>query len=332
MKGIRDKLLISIVLIVSVVVFGTLGYMVIEGWNFRDSLFMTFITITTVGYQEVHDLSPNGEIFTIFLLILGVGIIFYILSLEAKVIVEGQLKGIFERRKLKKKIDELKNHYIICGYGRMGKTVAKELFEKGMELVVIEKDKLQIDRQDILWIEGDATADTSLRSAGIDNAKGIVSVLPTDAENLFLVLSARELNPNILIVTRAKEPAAEKKLLRAGANRVVSPYHTGSVKIANLILKPTVVDFLEFATQYGNYELQLEEIIVQETSKFVNKTLEESAIGRDLRIIIVAIKKHNGDMQFNPSSKNMIEAGDTLIALGEINKLTTLEKLAVGAA
>ncbi len=329
MKGLRDKLLISIVLIISIIVFGTLGYMVIEGWNFRDSLFMTVITITTVGYQEVHDLSANGEIFTIFLLILGVGIIFYILSLEAKVIIEGQLKGIFERRTLKKKIDDLKNHYIICGYGRMGKTIASELVEKGVDLVVIEKNPQQSDRQDRLLIEGDATIDESLKSAGIEKAKGIVSVLPTDAENLFLVLSARELNPNIFIVTRAKDEAAENKLSRAGADRVVSPYHAGSVKIANLILKPAVVDFLEFATMDGNFELQLEEIIFQETSKFVHKTLEESAIGRDLRIIIVAIKKSNGNMEFNPSSKSIIEAGDTLIALGEINNIKTLEELAV---
>lgn len=329
MKGLRDKLLISIVLIISIIVFGTLGYMVVEGWNFRDSLFMTFITITTVGYQEVHDLSANGEIFTIFLLIFGVGIIFYILSLEAKVLIEGQLKGIFERRTLKKKIDDLKNHYIICGYGRMGKTIASELVEKGVDLVVIEKNPQQSDRQDRLLIEGDATIDESLKSAGIEKAKGIVSVLPTDAENLFLVLSARELNPNISIVTRAKDEAAENKLSRAGADRVVSPYHAGSVKIANLILKPAVVDFLEFATMDGNFELQLEEIIFQETSKFVHKTLEESAIGRDLRIIIVAIKKSNGNMEFNPSSKSIIEAGDTLIALGEISKLKTLEEWAV---
>jgi len=329
MKRLRDKLVISIVLIISIIVFGTLGYMVIEGWNFRDSLFMTFITITTVGYQEVHDLSANGEIFTIFLLIFGVGIIFYILSLEAKVLIEGQLKGIFERRTLKKKIDDLKNHYIICGYGRMGKTIARELVEKAVDIVVIEKNPQQSDRQDILLIEGDATIDESLKSAGIEKAKGIVSVLPTDAENLFLVLSARELNPNISIVTRAKDEAAENKLSRAGADRVVSPYHAGSVKIANLILKPAIVDFLEFATMDGNFELQLEEIIFQETSKFVHKTLEESAIGRDLRIIIVAIKKSNGNMEFNPSSKSIIEAGDTLIALGEINKLKTLEELAV---
>ena len=329
MKRLRDKLLISIVLIISIIVFGTLGYMVIEGWNFRDSLFMTFITITTVGYQEVHDLSANGEIFTIFLLILGVGIIFYILSLEAKVLIEGQLKGIFERRTLKKKIDDLKNHYIICGYGRMGKIIASELVAKGVDLVVIEKNPQQSDRQDRLLIEGDATIDESLKSAGIEKAKGIVSVLPTDAENLFLVLSARELNPNISIVTRAKDEDAENKLSRAGADRVVSPYHAGSVKIANLILKPAVVDFLEFATMDGNFELQLEEIIFQETSKFVHKTLEESAIGRDLRIIIVAIKKSNGNMEFNPSSKSIIEAGDTLIALGEISKLKTLEEWAV---
>ena len=326
-----SKLLISVALIISIIVIGTVGYTVIEGWKLSDSLFMTIITITTVGYQEVHDLSPKGEIFTIFLLILGVGIIFYILSLEAKLIVEGQLKGIFERRKLKKKIDELRNHFIICGYGRMGKTVARELIEKGADLVVIENDPKEIDNDNIPMIEEDATADDSLISAGIGKAKGVVSLLPTDAENLYIVLSARELNQDINIVTRAKDEGAENKLLRAGANKVVSPYHAGGVKIANMLLKPSVVDFLEFATKYENFELQIEEIMVEEKSKFVQKTLEESAIGKDIGVLIVAIKNSLGAMILNPSSETVIETGDTLIAMGEKNKLKVLEELAIGS-
>lgn len=330
MKVSKNKIFISLILILFITVFGTSGYMLIEGWNLRDSLFMTIITITTVGYGEVHELSPNGEIFTIFLLIMGVGIIFYVLGLEAKVIVEGQLRDILGKRLLKKRIEDLKGHYIICGYGRMGKTVVKELASKGIELVAIEKSPPVTETEEVLLIEGNATSDEVLKAAGIEKAHGIVAVLPTDAENLFLVLTARELNPDIFIVARARDDGAEKKLIRAGADRVVSPYHTGSMKIAHLILKPGVVDFLEFATMDGNYELELEEIFVSDNSVYIDKTLEECAIGRDLRTIIVAIKKSDGSIQLNPSSGSLIERGDTLIALGDQSKLKVLEGLAHG--
>jgi voltage-gated potassium channel len=329
LKGIRGKLLLSAILIILINAFGTIGYMVIEGWNFRDSLFMTVITLTTVGYAEVHELSPTGEYFTIVLLIGGVGIILYVLATEARVIFEGELQDVFGRRRLEKKIKGLKDHYIICGYGRMGSIVARELKAKGVEAVVIEKEPVsRVDNGDILLFEGDATNEEVLKKVGIDKAKGLVSVLPTDAENLYAVLSARELNPRLFVLARASDEGAEQKMLRAGATRVVSPYLTGGLKIAHTILKPAVMDFIEFATRAGNIEIQMEEVPVQNDSKLVGITLDESGIGRDLGVIVVAIKNKEGVMQFNPTSKTIMQEGDTLIALGEVSKLSELEEMA----
>ncbi|MEK7196901.1 MAG: NAD-binding protein, partial [Nitrospirota bacterium] len=313
MEELRKKLIFALIFLIFVVAVGSAGYMVIEGWNCIDSLYMTIITIASVGYREVHDLSPNGRIFTIILIIGGVGSVAYTLTTVAKIVLEGEIKEIFGRKRLEKKIKELKNHYIVCGYGRMGKIICRELREKSIRFAVIEK-KLDIpeERDDILILEGDATKDEILKEAGIEKAKGLISVLPTDAENLFVVLSARELNPNLFIVARAGEEGSEQKLIRAGADRVVSPYHIGGLRIAHTVLKPAVVDFIEFATKSGNIDLQMEEITIQDASALAGQTLDECGIGRDLGIIVVAIKKTSGDMQFNPTYKTAIKTGDTL--------------------
>ena len=325
-SAIRKKLFIPILLIILINTIGTTGYMVIEGWNLRDSLFMTVTTLTTVGYGEVHDLTPAGEVFTMVLLTLGVGTILYLLSALAKIVLEGELKQIIGRSRLERRIKYLKDHYIVCGYGRMGKTVVTELSSKGMDVIAIEKDPVDIeDKEELVLIEGDATKDDVLMRAGIERARGLISVLPTDAENLFVVLSARVLNPNLLIYTRAGDEGSERKIMRAGADRVVSPYHTGGLRIANMILKPAVVDFIELATKSGNLEIQIEEIEIRPGSALSGKTLEVSGIGRDLGVIIVAVKKPDGTMQFNPTSRTVINPGDTLIALGDKSKLKALE-------
>ncbi len=332
MTGIRKKLFLSIWLLVFINAFGVIGYMIIEGWNFRDALFMTVITITTVGYGEVHDLTPGGEIFTIILLVLGVGIILYLLATEAKLLLEGELEALIGRKRLEKKIRDLKGHYIICGFGRMGKTIAKEFSSSDIDILIIEKNPVaEIEKGEYLIFEGDANNEDVLKSAGIERAKGLISVLPTDAENLFLVLSARELNPELFIVTRASEEGSERKILRAGADRVVSPYYTGGIRIANSVLKPSVVDFIEYATKTGNLELQLEEVLLAKGSRLSEVTLGDSGIGRDLGVIIVAIKRLDGSMEFNPSSSSVIYAGDTLVALGETSKLKELEHLAAAS-
>jgi voltage-gated potassium channel len=332
LKGPKRKFILSALLIVFIIAFGALGYMTIEKWNFLDSFYMTIITLSTVGYKEVHNLSSNGKVFTIILITGGVGVIFYTLSTGARFVLEGELQEVLGRQRLEKKIRELKDHYIVCGYGRMGRTICKELKVKGINFVIIEKNLGILDEKaDILILEGDATRDETLKKANIERAKGLVSVLPTDAENLFVVLNARELNTNLFIVARTDEESTGRKIIRAGADRVISPYYIGALKIAHTILKPTVMDFIEFATKSGNIELQMEEIKVQEGSRLVGLTLDECGIGKDLNIIVVAIKKLTSRMEFNPTSRSTIEIGDTLIALGEISKLKILEDMVRGS-
>jgi voltage-gated potassium channel len=255
----------------------------------------------------------------------------YALSTGARIILEGELKEIYGRKRLEKKIGGMKDHYIICGYGRMGKIISKELEAEGVKFVVVEKAPESIEgKEDVLILRGDATQDQVLKEAGIEKARGLISVLPTDAENLFVVLSARGLNPGLLIVARAMDEDAERKLLRAGATKAISPYHIGGLRMAHTVLKPSVVDFVEFATKSGNIELQLQEINLQEGSRMIGSTLQECRIGEDLGVIVVAIKQATGDTKFNPTFRSTLKARDTLIALGEISKLKKLEEMASG--
>jgi voltage-gated potassium channel len=314
---LRRKLTISIISLFGVISFGTIGYSIIEQWDLLDALYMTIITLTTVG------LSKTGKLFTIILILSGAGAFLYALSAATRMIIEGEIREIFGRRKLVKKIEELKNHYIICGYGRMGKIIGMEMKEDKASFVVVEKSPeiLSTMDKDTLAIQGDSTQDSILREAGIERAQGLISVLSSDADNLYVVLSARGLNPKLVIVARASEEGAEKKLLRAGADRVISPYYIGGLRIAHTILKPAVVDFIEFATRGGNLELQIEETAVKENSHFIGRSLDECGIRKDLGIIIVAIKRASGEMEFNPTSESVIKRGDTLIAMGEKKNL-----------
>lgn len=325
----RKSVFIIIALISVIVALGTAGYAVLEDWRILDALYMTVITLTTVGFQEVRPMSDTGRIFTIIFVAFGVGVLAYSVNTGVRVIFEGEIQKAFGRRKLEKKIRSLKNHYIICGYGRMGHVICGELKAEKQPFVVIEKEPQELDSDDdTLFIHGDATRDDILRAAGIEQAVGLVSVLSTDAQNLYVVLSARGLNPDLTIVARAGEEGSEQKLLRAGADRVVSPYHIGGTRIAHTILKPDVVDFLEFATRTGNIELQMEEIRVEDGSRIAGVTIDEYGIGRKLGVIVVAIKRSDGTMKFNPTSKTAIKSGDVIIALGETPKLKDLELLA----
>ena len=287
---LRKRAFLSLGLVFLVILSGTVGYSIIEGWTLFDSLYMTVITLSTIGYQEVRPLSFTGRAFTIILVFVGVGAVAYGINNGIRIVFEGEIQKAFGRRKLEKRLKSIRNHFIVCGYGRMGRIICNELKAKDVPFVVVEKELPELDAdEETVFVYGDATKDDILRQAGIEKARGLISVLSTDAQNLYVVLSARELNPSLFIVARAGEEGSGQKLLRAGADRVVSPYHIGGHRIAQTVLKPAVVDFLEFATRSGNLELQMEEIPVEGGSLIAEKTIHEAGVGRELGVIVVEI-------------------------------------------
>ncbi|CAN2040325.1 voltage-gated potassium channel [Candidatus Magnetomoraceae bacterium gMMP-15] len=331
----RTLHLITTILFSIIIVFtGTTGYMWIEGWNFMDALYMTVITLGTVGYGEVHKLSNTGHLFTIVLIFIGVGFCAYVASAVIQFTVEGRIRMIMGRRRLEKQIKQLRDHYIICGYGRIGRVVYRHLMHEIPELVVIEQNPDTVpvmDEDGILYISGPATEEKNLIRAGIKRAGGLVAVLGKDTDNVFLVLTARQLNSELFIVARAGEKATKKTLHAAGADKVISPYDIGAIRIAQVIIRPTVVSFLDYAcTRKGqdiNEDIQMEEFPVDTFSSFVGVKLHESGIRQKFNLIIIAIKKNDNTMLFNPSSETRIEAGDTLIAVGERETLIKFEKV-----
>ncbi len=323
-RFILDLFIFSLILI-----GGCIGYIVIEGWDMLEALYMTVITLTTVGFQEVHPLSRAGKIFTMFLIVSGVGFILYFLSSITGMMIEGTLKDVFGRRKLEKKINQIDGHYIVCGFGRIGRTVSQLLREKPMEVVVIEKDPGCIplfQEKNILYVLGEATSEEFLLKAGILRAKGLVAAASSDADNVYITLTARGLNPGLFILARAAEESSIIKLTRAGADKVVSPYDIGARSMANTILRPTVIDFIELAMHNRSLDLQMEELMVGKQSEIKDLTLMESAIRKEYDLIVVAIKKGTGEMIFNPSPQAKIQVGDILVALGDRENLNRLEK------
>jgi voltage-gated potassium channel len=326
---VQKKLLFPAIVILIVLLLGIFGYMVIEGWSLLDSIYMTVITLSTVGYGEVRDIGGTGRIFTIILILFGIFIITYTVGWIAKNFIEGEMRAIFGRRKLDKQIKSLRDHYIICGYGRIGKIICKELIMKSIPLIVIEKDervRQELEYDNILYLDNDATHEETLREAGIGQAKGLISVVGSDPENVFICLTARGLNHQLYILSRAEEEGTEGKLLQAGANEVILPYRIGGRRMAQAIIRPTVSDFLESAIHDYSFELNIEEIVVGEDSPLSNLTLVDSGIRREMDIIIIGIKQKDGKMVFNPFSGTKIQSGDILIAMGRGKDLEKLRK------
>ena len=325
---VRGVVLLSLVLL-----FGTAGYMLIEGWPLLEALYMTVITITTVGFGEVRTVSEPGRIFTVILIFTGMGIMAYTLGIVAQIMVEFQVRDLIGRRKLGLKLKHIKDHYILCGYGRIGEVIAHELKASGSPLLVIDQDpqsKEKLRSHDIPYIIDDATSDDVLMEAGIMRAKGLVTVVLSDADNLFITMTARGMNPGLFILSRADQAATEKKLLRAGANKVVMPYQIGGLRMVHTILRPAVTDFFDFAMQDKNIALKMEELKVREKSPLNGVRLKDSGIRQGMNVIIVAIRDKAGTMSFNPSSNVAMEAGTTLIALGPIGDLEKLGRILSG--
>jgi voltage-gated potassium channel len=329
----HKKIIKGLFILLVILLIGSVGYMVIEKWEFLDALYMTVITITTVGFGEVRQVTRLGRIFTIFIIFFGIGIIAYILGMVAQAMVDLQVRSIIGRRKLGLKIRSIKNHYIICGYGRIGKTITRELKANEMPMVVIENDpeeKQTLENEQTPYIIDDATSEEVLLEAGVERARGLVSVVASDADNLFITITARGLKPDLFILARADEEHTEKKLLRAGANKVVMPYLIGGQKMAQTLIRPAVTDFIEVTFGDKDIGLKMEELIVSEKSRLNGATLIDSGIRQDMDVIIVAIRTREGEMRFNPSSKTRIEAGDTLISLGKSDDLDQLESILSG--
>jgi voltage-gated potassium channel len=324
-------LLISIALSLIIFTIGTAGYMIIEGWGLIDSIYMTIITITTVGFSEIHEMSKAGRIFTIWLVFVGVGFFLYVAGSMVQFMVEGQIREILGRRTLNKKIGHLKNHYIVCGYGRIGKVLCKHLHaHPSIKIVVVEKNPETIpsmESANMLYVSGDAAEEDNLIKAGIKQAQVLIAALATDIDNVYLVLTAKQLNPNIFIVARASDKKAKSKLLAAGANRVESPYDVGAVSMAYRVLRPSVTSFLDLVFAYNRKDIQMDEIPVSPSSSLVDIMLKDSGIRQKFNLIIIAIKKPNGEMMFNPSYETVLKGGDTVIAMGKSDNLIGLEKV-----
>lgn len=328
------RYLLLLLVPVGLIAFGTFGYTIVDPrYTFLDSLYMTVMTVTTVGFGEVHPLTTQGRVFTIVLMLGGIFTLFYAAGELIRAIVSGEVRTALGRYRMEQSLAQLNYHIIVCGFGRMGRLVCREFDAKGIPFVVVESNAdllADFSSKNGIAMPGDATADEVLRRAGVDRARALVAVVGSDADNLYITMSARLLNDRLFIVSRSADEASEEKLRRAGANRVVSPYAIGGSRVANAVLRPTVVDFIELATRSEHLALQIEETLITPKSKLVGTTLKESQLRQEFGIIIVAIKKTTGSMVFNPPSDAQIEAGDILITLGHRQQLDQLEALARG--
>lgn len=324
------KVLIAIANLLGIVAVGTIGYMTIEGTSLVDGLYMTVITITTVGYGEVFTLSPAGRYFTIFLIMVGVGLVLYLFGKVTEAMVEGGLQSYMGRKTMDKKVAGLKDHFIVCGYGRIGKVICQILHENKRPFVIIENDpeELKVIRNlHYVFLDGDASSDETLHKANIEHAKGLIAVVSSDADNVYTILSAKGINPKLFVLARSSgSEGSETKMIRAGADKVISPYYIGACRMAQLLVRPTVIDFIDLAVNAGELGLRIEELYVSEKAKFINMSLLESNIRKDFDLIVVAIKREHGEMLFNPNPNTLILPGDILVVLGEHDNIDKFAK------
>ncbi|MDQ7031656.1 MAG: potassium channel protein [Desulfonauticus sp.] len=313
-----------------VFLFGIFIYWHIEGWSLGDSIYQVIITLSTVGFMEVHPLSHKARMLTSMLILMGVGNFAFLMGSFTQILVEGHLQDLVGKKKMQKIIQKLEDHFIICGYGRIGSVVTQEILKEGFPVVVIENDESIIEHlkvEGILYIYGDATSDEVLLAANLKKARALITTLSEEAQNVYVTLTARQLVPKLQIIARAEHENSMQKLEFAGADRVLTPYVIGGKRMAQVVLRPNVTDFLELALLEKNLELQMEELAVSENSILVGKDLIHSGIRPDYNLIIIAIKKVNGEMIFNPGPKTVISAGDTLIVVGNRENLKRIEEI-----
>ena len=322
---------LAVILFLIVTAVGTAGYMVVEGWSAWDAFYMTIISVTTVGYREVHATSFAGQVWTVFVLLAGVSTLFYTASVVMAEIVEGGLRKGLESRRFNRMLEQLKDHFIICGYGRIGGVIADEFQRQGIPYVVVDRDPDRVHAviaRGGMAVEADASREDVLRRIGIERARGLIAAVGTDAENVYTVLTARVLRPDLFIIARIESEDAEPKLKRAGADRVLSPYQLGGVQMAATALRPAVVDFMRLATSSERLDLAAEQIEVKANSRFVGASIRDANLRQDFGVIVVAIKRAAGHMEFNPAPEAIIGGNDQLVVLGHPDQLKALEAAA----
>ncbi|TKJ41891.1 potassium channel protein [candidate division LCP-89 bacterium B3_LCP] len=330
--AILKKLLFFTALLLTVLLSGATGYSLIEGWSFADSVYMTVITVATVGFKEVAPLSQTGKLYTIFIILVGVGLVGFSLSNFTAFLVSGQIQEIFRVGKMQKRLSKLKKHYIVCGSGRMGSEAVKELIAEDRDIVIIESDEAVYQKHQsdgVPSIQGNATDDEVLIQAGVERAKGLLTALPTDMGNVYVSLSARGLNPDLFIIARGTDEASESKLLKAGADRVILPYQIGGRRMASILVRPEIVDFLDVMTGKDELSLRMELVNVSDSSPLADHTLKESNIRRETGgALIIGLIRDGSDMIPNPDSDAQIRSGDQLVVVGHVDQIKKLEQMA----
>ncbi len=324
------RVAIAMCILLGVMLVGAIGYQVIEGWGLLDSLYMTVITIATVGYREVTPLSDAGKVFTIALIFAGVGGIAYSLGAIIEFMVEGQLRTILEGRRMHKRISGLSGHHIVVGVGRVGSVVASSFAEEGVPFVVIDscdECRQSAEEQGWLFVHGDATDESVLRDAGIERAKGLVTAVDTDADNLFVALTARSLNPSIYIVARSSSVISESKILRSGADRVLTPNVIGGRRMADMVMNPVVADYLDVVMHGDEIEFRLDSVRVGDASSLLGTTIRDARVRDRTGAYILAVRSAAGTLNPNPPSETVFTAGDELVVLGTRTQLSALEAM-----
>jgi voltage-gated potassium channel len=329
MGHLRRRLLLIATAMALVLSGGTVGFMLIEHYPVFDAFYMTLTTVTTVGYAEIRTLSHAGRVFNSFLILVGVTTIFLAVGAMTQTAIELELNHFFGKRRVRNMIDKLEGHIILCGFGRVGRGAAEELRTAGATFVVIDNNDERVERAikaGMLAVQADASRDDTLRDVGVERAKGLIATLASDADNLFVILSAKTLNPNLQLSARIAEESSEVKMRRAGADYVFAPYDSTGHRMAQALLKPHVLQFLDFTTQKG-VDMEIEQVRVAEQSAFAGRALADIDIRRDASVVILAIRKANGEMVANPAPDVIMSAGDHLIVMGESRSLQKLEQL-----
>jgi len=333
MAHLRRRLALIAIAILATLAFGTIGFVLIDHYPVFDAFYMTLITVTTVGYGEIRPLSQAGRVFNSFVIFFGVTVMLLAIGAMTQTVIELELNQYFGKRRVKGMIDKLADHFIVCGYGRVGRGAAEELLQAHVPFVVIDNRDERVERAmkaGILAVLGDATHDDVLREVGISKAKGLIATLASDADNLFLILSAKALNSRLHLSARIDEEASEQKMRRAGADFVLAPYKSTGHRMAQALLKPHVQQFMDFTAHGAGPDMGIEQVRVSTRSSFADQTLGHMEVQRTLGLIVLAVRKADGQMLFNPTADQRIAAGDHLIVMGESDGLRKLEQMLTG--